>query len=51
MEGNETVPEFVAQLLFIILLSVVMFVIGFVFPPTSAKKRVAAASAGDTLDW
>ena len=51
MERNETVPEFVAQFLFILLLSAVMFVIGFFFPPASAKKRIKAAANGDSLDW
>ena len=51
MEGNETVPEFVAQFLFILLLSAVMFVIGFFFRPESRRKREKQAAKAEAVEW
>lgn len=42
----ETLPEFVAQFVFIMLLSGVMFLIGFVFRPESQKVRARRAAHG-----
>jgi hypothetical protein len=47
MDGNETLPEFAAQFLFVLLLAGVMFGLGFVFRPMSRRRRVKrAARAG-----
>ena len=47
MEGNETVPEFVAQFLFVLLLAGIMFFLGFLFRPMSSRRRVKVASRAE----
>lgn len=43
---QETLPEFVAQFVFIMLLSGAMFLIGFLFRPESQRRRAQRAAYG-----